>query len=172
MKVVSILFAVSLSLTAAQAQESKSDYKLGSLQISQPWSRATPKGASVAGAYFKITNNGTVPDRLVGGSSPIAGRFEVHEMTMDNGIMKMRLLKDGLEIKPGQSIELRPGSHHVMLLDLKKPVQKGDPVKGTLTFEKAGSIEVEYNVVGVGETPGGSAAAPSDHGMPGMRMSH
>jgi copper(I)-binding protein len=59
-----------------------------------------------------------------------------------------------------------------MLLDLKRPVQKGDPVKGTLTFEKAGSIEVEYNVVGVGETPGGSAVAPSDHNMPGMRMSH
>jgi periplasmic copper chaperone A len=173
MKTVPILFAVSLSLTAAQAQDSKSDYTLGSLQISQPWSRATPKGASVAGGYFKITNNGAAPDRLVGGSSPIAGRFEIHVMTMDNGVMKMRPLKDGLEIKPGQSVEFKPGSYHVMLLDLKKPVQKGDHVKGTLTFEKAGSIDFEYNVVGVGETPGGTAQAPSDHGMPGMRgMSH
>ena len=90
MKARAGLFAAALILTAARAQDTSADYKLGSLQISQPWSRATPKGATVAGAYLKITNNGTTPDRLVSGSSPVAGRFEVHEVTTDNGVMKMR----------------------------------------------------------------------------------
>ena len=167
-----LLLVIALTSPAAQAQDNP-DYKLGSLQISQPWSRATPKGSSVAGAYLKITNNGTAPDRLVGGSSPIAGRFEIHEMSMDNGVMKMRPLKDGLEIKPGESVELKPGSYHIMLLDLKQPIQKGKPVKGTLMFEKAGSVDVEYKVVGVGETLGGPAAGATGHGMPGMPgMSH
>jgi periplasmic copper chaperone A len=174
MKALAGLFAATLALTAAaQAQDATADYKLGQLQISQPWSRATPKGAAVAGAYLKITNNGTTPDRLVGGSSPIAGRFEVHEVTMDNGVMKMRPLNEGLEIKPGQSVELKPGSYHIMLLDLKKPLQKGERVKGTLNFEKAGSIDVDYAVVGAGETAGGAPSAPAGHDMRGMPgMSH
>lgn len=167
-----LLLVIALTLSAAQAQDNP-DYKLGSLQISQPWSRATPKGSSVGGAYLKITNNGTAPDRLVGGSSPIAGRFEIYEMSMDNGVMKMRPLKEGLEIKPGESVEFKPGSYHIMLLDLKQPIQKGKSVKGTLMFEKAGSVDVEYKVVGVGETLGGPAAGASGHGMPGMPgMSH
>jgi periplasmic copper chaperone A len=175
MKAIAGLFVAALTLTAAQAQDSQSDYKVGALQISQPWSRATPKGASVAGAYLKITNTGTAPDRLVGGSSPIAGRFEVHEMGMNNGVMKMRPLKDGLEIKPGASVELKPGSYHIMLLDLKQPLQKGDHVKGTLTFEKAGSIDVDYTVVGIGESLGASSSGPGgtgmqDHGMQGKDM--
>ena len=95
-------------------------------------------------------------------------------MSMDNGVMKMRLLKDGLEIKPGASVELKPGSYHIMLLDLKQPIQKGKPVTGTLMFEKAGSVDVEYKVVGVGETLGGPAAAgATGRPMPGMPgMSH
>ncbi|MGB8547838.1 MAG: copper chaperone PCu(A)C, partial [Xanthobacteraceae bacterium] len=71
MKALAGLFAAALTLTVAQAQDATTEYKLGPLQISQPWSRATPKGAAVAGAYLKITNNGTTPDRLVGGSSPV-----------------------------------------------------------------------------------------------------
>jgi copper(I)-binding protein len=175
MKAIAGLFAAALTLTAAYAQDSQADYKVGALQISQPWSRATPKGASVAGAYLKITNTGTAPDRLVGGSSPIAGRFEVHEVAMDNGVMKMRPLKDGLEIKPGASVELKPGSYHIMLLDLKQPLKKGDHVKGTLTFEKAGPVDVDYAVVGIGETLGVSASgsagkAMQDRGMQGQDM--
>ena len=173
MKAFAGLFAAALILTAAQAQDTSADYKLGSLQISQPWSRPWAWRATVAGAYLKITNNGTTPDRLVSGSSPVAGRFEVHEMTMDNGVMKMRPLKGGLEIKPGQSVELKPGSYHIMLLDLKQPLQKGEHLKGTLTFEKAGSVDVDYMVVGVGETAGTASSAPPGHDMHGMPgMSH
>src|SRR5262245_25134586 len=92
------------ALAALAAPASAHDYKLGSLHIVHPWARATPKGATVGGGYMKITNNGSAPDRLISGSTPVAERFEVHEMSMDNGVMRMRMLKDGLEIKPGETV--------------------------------------------------------------------
>jgi hypothetical protein len=158
MKIFTVL-ACAVAVVAANASFAH-DYKLGALQIEHPWARATPKGASVGGGYMKITNTGTSPDRLIGGSSPIAGRFEVHEMSMDNGVMRMRPLKDGLEIKPGQTIELKPGSFHIMFVDIKQPIKEGERVKSTLVFEKAGTIEVEYAAVGVGATSAADKAAP------------
>ena len=128
-------------------------YKIGMLEIDHPWTRATPKGAAVGVGYLKITNSGTTPDRLVGASAPAAGSVEIHEMAMAGGVMTMRPLKNGLEIKPGQTIELKPGSFHLMLLDLKQPFVQGRRVKGTLTFEKAGSVDVEYAVEPIGGTP-------------------
>jgi copper(I)-binding protein len=126
------------------------DYKLGPLVIDHPWSRATPKGASVAGGYMKITNTGTTPDRLVGGSTEVARRFEVHEMSMEGGVMKMRELSSGLEIPPGATIELKPGSYHVMMQNLSRQLNKGERVKASLTFEKAGKIDIEFAVEAVG----------------------
>ena len=82
-----LMRALLLALVATSA--SAHDYKLGPLVIEHPWSRATPKGASVAGGYLKITNTGTAPDRLLGGSAEIARRFEIHEMRMDGGVMQM-----------------------------------------------------------------------------------
>jgi copper(I)-binding protein len=151
MRITIIGFAALLALgTIAQAH----DYKVGSLRIEHPWTRATPKGASVGGGYMKITNTGSEPDRLISGSSSIAGRFEVHEMSMDNGVMKMRMLKEGLEIKPGETVELKPGSFHIMMLDLKQPIVDKQNFKGTLVFQKAGTVEVEYAPVPVGASPG------------------
>jgi copper(I)-binding protein len=153
MKLLStIVFAFFFCATGVAAAH---DYKVGTLQIVHPWTRATPKGSTVAGGFLKITNNGAAPDRLVGGSSPISGRFEVHEMAMDKGIMRMRMLKDGLVIKPGETVELKPGSFHVMFIDLKEPIKEGERLKGTLEFEKAGKVEVEYVAVAVGASPGG-----------------
>jgi len=125
-------------------------YKVGSIAIEQPWARATPKGATTGAGYMKITNTGTEPDRLVGGSAAFAGRFEVHSMTMEQGVMKMRELKDGLEIKPGETVELKPGGYHVMFVDLKTPLAQGEDVTVTLTFAKAGTIEVKYPVEAAG----------------------
>ena len=125
-------------------------YKAGALVIEAPWARATPGGAKVGGAYLKITNTGTEPDRLVGGSLPIATAVEVHEMSMTDGVMKMRKLEKGLEIKPGQTVELKPGGYHLMFTDLREGLKQGQPVKGTLQFEKAGSVEVEYKVEPIG----------------------
>ena len=93
---------------------------------------------------MKITNTGTAPDRLISGSSDVASKFEVHEMTMENGVAKMRPIKGGLEIKPGETVELKPGSFHVMFVGLKKPLASGEHIKGTLVFEKAGTLECRF----------------------------
>ena len=160
MRPTAFLIASLMVLTVSTAHGR--DYKSGSLEVADPWSRATPKGASVAAGYMKITNTGTAPDRLISGSSDAAPTFEVHEMTMDNGVAKMRPVKGGLEIKPGETVELKPGSFHVMFVGLKKPLSAGDHLKGTLVFEKAGTVSVEYDVRAMGAEPG------SD--MPGMKM--
>jgi copper(I)-binding protein len=150
--------AFGLAVTAATA----ADYKADSLDISDPWSRATPKGASVAAGYMMIKNNGSTPDRLVSGSSNVASKFELHEMKMKNGVAKMRPVKDGLEIKPGETVELKPGSFHVMFVGLKKPLSAGDHFKATLVFEKAGTVNVDYDVRAMGSGSVGS--------MPGVNM--
>jgi periplasmic copper chaperone A len=150
--------AFSLAVTVASAGE----YKAGSLDISNPWSRATPKGASVAAGYMRIKNSGSTPDRLVSGSSDVASKFELHEMKMEHEVARMRPVKDGLEIKPGETVELKPGSFHVMFVGLKKPLTAGDHFKATLVFEKAGSVNVDYDVLAMGSEPGGT--------MPGMKM--
>lgn len=149
MKTIAVAALAATIASAALAH----DFKIGSIDIDHPWTRATPKGASVAGGYLKITNKGTQEDRLIGGSFDGAGRFEVHEMKMESGIMKMRPLPKGIAIKPGESVELKPGGYHVMFMDLKAPVEQGKNVKGTLVFEKAGKVDVEYTVEAVGATP-------------------
>jgi copper(I)-binding protein len=134
-------------------------FKAGSLTVTAPWTRATPKGAPVAGGYLTVTNNGAESDRLVGGSFPGADRVEVHQMTMDNGVMHMRPIPDGLEIKPGQTVALTPGSYHLMFMGFKGQLKAGEQVKGTLTFEKAGTVEVTYQVGAMG----GPAPAMGGH---------
>jgi periplasmic copper chaperone A len=147
--------APALTILAQQAAAPQS-VKAGALTIEAPWIRATPGGAKIAGGYMKITNAGKETDRLTGGTLPVAGRFEVHEMSMDGGVMKMRHLSKGLEIKPGETVELKPGGFHVMFMDLKQGLKEGETYKGTLVFEKAGKIEVEYKVGPIG---GGAPAA-------------
>ena len=144
---------LALTLTFAASAASAHEYKAGSIEIKHPWSRATPKGATVAGGYMKLVNTGTTSDRLIGGSTEVAGKFEIHEMGMDNGVMKMRMLPKGVEIKPGQTVEFKPGSYHLMFVGLKQPFEKGKRVKGTLQFEKAGTVEVEYAIEAAGGTP-------------------
>jgi copper(I)-binding protein len=137
--------------SSAHAQE----YKAGSLVIDHPWTRATPKGAKVAGGYLKITNTGSAPDRLIGGSADVSNKFEVHEMSMDGGVMKMRELKNGLEIPPGATVALKPGSYHIMMMNLSHPLAKGDKVKASLSFEKAGKVDVVFAVEAIGGKPAG-----------------
>jgi copper(I)-binding protein len=155
MKPASILLAMALASFALSARAS--DYKVGPLEIDHPWSRATPKGAKTAAGYVVIKNTGTTPDRLLGGSLTGAGDAQVHQMTMDGGVMKMRPVSGGLDIKAGDTVELKPEGYHLMFTDLKAPLAKGNPVKGTLRFEKAGSVDVEFMVEGAGapSTAGG-----------------
>ncbi|WP_027575628.1 copper chaperone PCu(A)C [Bradyrhizobium sp. WSM1743] len=154
-----LLAAFALAISAAPAFAE--DVKAGDLVISQAWSRATPGGAKVAGGYLVIENKGTGADKLVSVSADIAGKAEIHEMAMDNGVMKMRPLDKGVVIDPGKTVKLAPGSNHLMLQDLKGPFKQGDKVPVTLQFEKAGKVSVSLDVQGVG------AQAPGDAGHSG-----
>lgn len=135
---------------AEAAPASQAPVRAGSLTIEAPWARATPAGAKVAGGYVRVTNTGAEPDRLLRASATIAGRGEVHEMSNQDGVMRMRELETGIEIKPGQSVELKPGGLHLMFMDLKSGLKEGDTVPGTLVFEKAGVVPVEFRVGGLG----------------------
>jgi copper(I)-binding protein len=125
-------------------------FRVGTMRIEQPWARATPTGARVAGGYLRITNEGAAPDRLVGGSFAFAGRVEIHEMTLVEGIMRMRPLDPGLEIAPGQSVELKPGGYHVMFMDLREGLKAGQSLSGSLVFEQAGKVDVTFTVAPIG----------------------
>ena len=156
---------IALAASTAHAR----DFKAGSIEVADPWSRATPRGASAGAGYMKITNTGTTPDRLVSESSDIARSVEFHETSMENGIARMRPLKDGLEIKPGETVEFKPGSYHVMFTGLKKQLSAGDHIKATLTFEQAGKVEIDYDVLALGASPG-AAKSSSGAAKPSMQM--
>ena len=130
-------------------------FKIGSLVIEAPWSRATPGGARVAAGFLKITNTGKEADRLIGGTIDVAKKLEIHEMTMTDNVMRMRQLPKGLEIKPGETVELKPSSYHLMFMDLARPLKTDDVVKGVLRFERAGEVAVDYRVAPLGAQPKG-----------------
>lgn len=159
-----IVVAALIAFTMLAGPVSAEDVKLGALQISAPWARATPKGAAVGGGYLTITNTGSAPDRLVGGATAIAGRLEVHEMSMSGGTMKMREIPGGLTIKPGETVTLKPGGFHLMFVGLKQQLREGEHFKASLQFEKAGTADIDFTVAGLGATSAGDA-------MPGgMKM--
>jgi uncharacterized protein YcnI len=143
------------------APPASKSFTVGPLTIEQPWSRATPTGAKVGGGYLRVTNTGREPDRLIGGTFPLAGKVELHEMSLVDNVMRMKQLVGGLEIGPGASVDLKPGGHHLMFLDLREGLKEGQSLNGTLMFEKAGSVEVEFQVRSMsGE--GGAAAHQHD----------
>lgn len=121
-----------------------------SIAVTEPWSRETAQGQNAGGAFMTIANTGTAADRLTGGSTPVAGRVEIHTVSMDDGVMRMRQLADGLEVPAGGAVTLKPGSVHVMLMDLKQPLKAGDTVPLTLTFKGAGTVETELEVRAAG----------------------
>ncbi|WP_020174587.1 copper chaperone PCu(A)C [Methyloferula stellata] len=133
------------------AEDGSDVVTVGSLEVAAPWLRATPGGAKVGGGYLRIINKGTESDRLIGASIPIAKTGAVHEMSMDNGTMRMRELPNGLEIKPGETVELKPGGYHLMFEGLSEPLKAGASIHGTLSFAKAGKVDVTFKVGGIGD---------------------
>jgi copper(I)-binding protein len=150
-------------LIAAALPASAHDYTVGALKIGHPWTRATPAGAKVAGGFLTITNTGTAPDRLLSAAAEPAGLVEIHEMAMDGGVMKMRALPKGLEIRPGETVTLKPGGYHIMFLDIRQRFREGEKVRGELAFEKAGRITVEFNVEAMGAGGGHSGHGGHRH---------
>jgi copper(I)-binding protein len=121
--------------------------KLGDLDISGAFAKAMLPGQPVGGGFFTIRNNGKTDDRLVSVSSPNAGEVELHEMAMQGNIMKMRELKDGIAVPAGETVRLEPGNLHLMFQKVKAPFKQGDSVPVTLTFEKAGKVDVTLKVL-------------------------
>jgi copper(I)-binding protein len=122
----------------------------GGIEVNAPWTRATVAGASVAAGFLVVVNKGTEADRLTGASTDAAQKVEIHEMQMDGDIMKMRALPEGLEIKPGETVTLKPGGVHLMILGLKPRLLPGATLPVTLSFAKAGQIAVVLPVQSVG----------------------
>src|SRR5438445_4813059 len=148
------------------------EVRAGDLVITQAWSRATPGGAKIAGGFLTIENKGAAPDRLLSGSGDIAGKVEIHEMAMNNGVMTMRPLDKGLVIEPGKTVKFAPGGYHLMLMDLKQPFKQRYKVPVTLEFEKAGKVALSLDVQGVGaQAPAGGAASGHEmkHDHSGMK---
>jgi periplasmic copper chaperone A len=166
-KPLACLAVLGVAMLAAPAWAE--DVKAGDLVISQPWSRATPGGAKTGGGFLTIENKGSAPDRLVAVSGDFAGKIEVHEMAVKDGVMTMRLLENGLAIEPGKTVKLAPGGYHLMMLDLKAPLKQGDKLPVTLQFEKAGTVAVTLDVQGVG-AKGPAGASGKMEGHSGMKM--
>lgn len=141
----------------------------GQLAVTGGWTRATPAGSRIAGAYVAIANGGAKADVLTGGKFDVADKVEVHDMTMTDGVMRMRHLESGLDIPAGGAVELRPGGLHLMLMGLKRPLKQGEAIQGVLTFRDAGDIPVTLPVEAAGApAPGkatsGKAASGKDAG--------
>ena len=162
---VSLAMLLFVAAVPALAQQ----FKAGDVIIDKPWSRATPKGSSIAVGYLVIHNRSSAPDRLMGGSADFAGGVSVHEMSMDNGIMRMRELNSGLEVSANGDVALSPKGYHLMFTDLHRPLRKGEVVKAVLRFERAGEVAVEFRVGGIGDIGPDGGAAPQDS-MRGMKM--
>lgn len=147
-----------------------------SITVEQPYARATPAGAATGAVYMTLTNKAQTADRLTAASSNVAAKVQVHEMAVTNGVMQMRELKDGLPVPAGGSVVLKPGSYHVMLIGLKKPLTAGETFPLTLIFEKAGNISVTVPVQAMdaanGNKGGGMGGMSGTGGSTGGSMGH
>ena len=143
--------ALALSCSAALAQ---------ALKIEQPWARPTVQGQVAGGGFLRIVG-GASADRLVGARADVAGRVELHTMTMDGDVMRMRQV-DAIDVPAGRTVELKPGGLHVMFMDLKAPLKTGTRFPLTLRFEKAGEVQVQVQVQPV--LPAGPQAGDGHHG--------
>jgi copper(I)-binding protein len=130
-----LLFCLALAATPAVAQ----------IKIENAWARATPPGAKIAAGYMTIRNESSAPDRLVAASSPAAEKVQTHVTMKEGDVFRMREVK-GYEIPARGSFELKPGGAHLMLVNIKAPLQEGAQVPLTLRFERAGEVKTELQV--------------------------
>ncbi len=154
------LFSLSMLLSGAALSH---EYKAGDIAIAHPHARATVPGQPAAAAYIGLDNAGKAGDKLVGASSPVAKSVEIHTMSMDNNVMRMREVK-AIELAPGAKISMKPGDgYHLMLLGLTKELKAGDKFPMTLVFEKFGPLEVSVSVDAPKPKAEAAAAMPAEH---------
>lgn len=143
MKMISLIALTCLTMVGSAIAH---EYKAADLVIDHPVARATPANAPVSGGYMTITNNGAEADRLVSATVNFAKEAQIHEMSMHDDVMKMRHLENGIEIPAGEKVMLQPGGFHIMFMKLEKQLKEGEKYEATLVFEKAGSVDVMFNV--------------------------
>jgi copper(I)-binding protein len=154
------VFTAALALSTVAAAHS---FTVGNLRIGHPFARATVPGQASGAAYMTIENSGKDGDKLVGVASPAASDSQIHSMTMDGTLMKMREVA-AIDIQPAAKVSLKPGdAYHIMLTGLKQPLKAGDKFPLTLTFEKAGKVEVIVNVEDKESGAAKEASAPHKH---------
>lgn len=142
------VFAVLLLAGTASASQAQTTSPFA-IAVEHVWARATPGNVKTGVAYMTVIDHGSAADRLIGVSSPVAARAELHSMSNDGGVMKMQHI-DAIPVAPGTPTELKPGGYHIMFMELQQPLKEGDSVPMTLRFEKAGTVEVTAKV----EKPG------------------
>jgi copper(I)-binding protein len=142
--------AVALAAAALSSAGVASAETAGAIAVENAWSREVPEGASVGVGYLAIRNSGDEPDRLVSASTPLAGETEIHQTTMADGVMRMRPVPDGVPVPAKGSVMLEPNGYHFMFMGLTRPLKEGDAFPAKLAFERAGSIEVTFQVLGIG----------------------
>ena len=159
---IGLLFALMLaaSLRFAEAAE----VKHGAITLADAWARATTASAQTGGAYVRIVNSGQAPDKLLSARSEIAAQTQLHETIEANGVMKMRELAEGVALPAGGSVEFRPGGYHVMLIGLVRPLVSGEAFPLTLTFERAGPVQIAVEVKPANHAPGGHHGHGGPHG--------
>lgn len=121
-----------------------------SASVSEPWAAITPGGAKVGAGYFIVNNPGAAADKLISAASPRAKTVELHEMKMDGAMMSMRLVPGGVEIPAGGTVKFAPGGYHLMFMNIDAPFLDGQEIPVTLTFEKAGAVDVSLKVATAG----------------------
>jgi len=147
---LSALAGLALGLAALFADAHQ--FKLGAITIGHPYARATAAGQPTGGGYMSFANAGPA-DKLVAISADVSTSVELHTMTMEGDVMRMRQV-DAIELASGKTVELKPGGYHVMFVGLKAPLKAGDKFPAKLKFEKAGEVDVTFNV----EAPAAGAA--------------
>ena len=149
------LFLGALLAAATAFPAAAHEFKAGDLTIDHPYARASAGPARNGAAYLTIRNDGTAADRLVGGAADVADKVELHTHINDAGVMRMREVEGGIEVPPGEAVAMKPGGLHVMFFGLKQPLKEGESFPLTLTFERAGSVEVTVQVEAVAAGAGG-----------------
>ena len=141
---------VSCATTLSFATNAAQPARENAIVVEQAWTRATPPGAPVAGGYITLRNRAEHPDRLLSATSPDAKTVEIHSMSMDNGVMRMRRIDDGLAIASKGTLELKPGGYHLMFIGPKHPFAEGRSITAILRFERAGTRTVRFEVRAIG----------------------
>jgi periplasmic copper chaperone A len=163
-KVFALAAAMAAMTVTAMAQT-------GQVKVENAWARATPAGATTAAIY--LTVEAPIADKLVSVSTPAAREADLHTMSVESGVMKMRALPGGIDLPAGQKVTLKPGGMHIMLSALTGPLKEGESVPLTLNFSKSGTQQISVPVEKIGAMgPAGAPGGGDGGGMGGMKMGH